>query len=55
MKTCSYCNSSGVLTKEHIWPSNIIKKYEEKLASYNKKIDKLVYSDPVIKDVWVIA
>jgi len=51
MKTCSYCNSTAPLTKEHIWPSNLIKKYEEKLASYNKKIDKLVYSDPVIKDV----
>lgn len=51
MKTCSYCNESGTLTKEHIWPSNIIKKYDTKLASYNKKIDKLVYSDPVIKDV----
>jgi hypothetical protein len=51
MKKCSYCNAISTPTKEHIWPSNIIKKYEEKLASYNKKIDKLVYSDPVIKDV----
>lgn len=51
MKNCSYCNEVGNLTKEHIWPSNIIKKFETKLASYNKKIDKFVYSDPVIKDV----
>lgn len=51
MKKCSYCDQPGVLTKEHIWPSNIIKKYETKLASYNKKLDKFVYSDPVIKDV----
>lgn len=51
MKKCSYCDEVGALTKEHIWPSNIIKKYETKLASYNKKIDKLIYSDLVIKDV----
>lgn len=51
MKNCSYCNETGNLTKEHIWPSNLIRKYETKLAAYNKKLDKLVYSDPVIKDV----
>lgn len=51
MKICAYCENVGPLTKEHIWPSSIIKKYELKLASYNKKLDKLVYSDPVIKDV----
>jgi len=51
MKKCGYCQETGSLTKEHIWPSSIIKKYEENLASYNKRIDKFVYSDPVIKDV----
>jgi len=51
MKRCAYCSVEGSLTKEHIWPSAIIRKYDEKLASYNKIIDGLVYSDPIIKDV----
>ncbi|OOG28794.1 hypothetical protein B1C78_00155 [Thioalkalivibrio denitrificans] len=51
MKQCAYCSEDRKLTKEHIWPSSIIKKYESKLASYNKKLDSFVYSDPVIKDV----
>lgn len=51
MKTCSYCGKAGQLTKEHIWPSNIIKKYEIKLASYNRKSNGFIHADPVIKDV----
>lgn len=51
MKKCAYCPNTGSLTKEHIWPSSIIKKYDYELSTYNKKIDKLIQSEPVIKDV----
>lgn len=51
MKKCAYCPNTGSLTKEHIWPNSIIKKYDHKLKSYNKRIDRLIQSDPVIKDV----
>lgn len=51
MKVCAYCKKAGPFTKEHIFPSNIIQKYRERQAFYNKRVDKFVYSDPVIKDV----
>jgi len=51
MKKCSYCNAGGSLTKEHIWPSSLIKKYEGGLRTYNKRNHNFHDSDPVIKDV----
>jgi len=50
-KQCAYCNDTGSLTKEHIWPRSIIKKYEPKLKTYNKRINKFIDGDPMIKDV----
>lgn len=51
MKSCAYCQLSCSPTKEHIWPSSIIQKYESRLKTYNKKINSFHLGDPVIKDV----
>jgi hypothetical protein len=51
MKICAYCELSCSPTKEHIWPSSIIRKYEPRLKTYNKRINKLYFGDLVIKDV----
>ncbi|MEH6670874.1 hypothetical protein [Halopseudomonas sp.] len=50
MKNCAYCGKSEKLTKEHIWPSTLIKKYED-LLTYNKSQNKLYKGDATIKDV----
>jgi hypothetical protein len=50
MKLCSYCRGNGTLTKEHIWPNSLIKKYEDLLA-YSKRDSKFYKGEPVIKDV----
>lgn len=50
MKNCAYCGKSEKLTKEHIWPSTLIKKYED-LLTYNKNQNKFYKGDAVVKDV----
>lgn len=50
MKNCAYCGKSEKLTKEHIWPNTLIKKYED-LLTYNKNQNKFYKGDAVIKDV----
>lgn len=50
MKNCAYCGKPEKLTKEHIWPSTLIKKYED-LLTYNKSKNKFYKGDAVIKDV----
>jgi hypothetical protein len=50
MKNCAYCDKPEKLTKEHIWPSTLIRKFED-LLTYNKSQNKLYKGDPLIKDV----
>ncbi|WP_419683761.1 hypothetical protein ACN22W_09445 [Burkholderia theae] len=51
MKRCAYCNVSGVkFTKEHIWPNNLIDKFED-LLTYNPRNENFYKGDPVVKDV----
>lgn len=50
MNNCAYCNSIEKLTKEHIWPSTLIKKFDD-LTTYNKANNKFYKGDAVIKDV----
>ncbi len=54
MTSCAYCGEWRPGTKEHIWPSALINKYE-KLHTYNPKTDKFYVGDPVIKDVCAIC
>ena len=50
-KQCAYCNSTGKMTREHIFPSSVISRYKESLVSINDKSESYFYSDHVIKDV----
>ncbi len=50
MKNCAYCGHREPASKEHIWPSSLIGKYEG-LKTYNPKNNKFYTGDPVIKDV----
>ena len=54
MKTnrkCAYCSSPDQLTREHIFPSSIIKCYENDMLSLNDKTKRTFKSDLVVKDV----
>lgn len=50
-KKCAYCGIDSPLTREHIWPDSLIKKYNEALKTYNKRTNNFYIGDPVIKDV----
>ncbi len=49
-KVCAYCKLPKKLTKEHIWPSSIVKKVKER-GRYSEKFNKIVWNDLTIKDV----
>lgn len=50
-KVCAYCKENKTLTKEHIWPSGFIKRFDANALTYNKNTNRFFKSDPVIKDV----
>lgn len=50
MKKCAYCRQQVALTKEHIWPKNLISR-NEMTHAYNPKTEKFHQSEPVIRDV----
>lgn len=50
-KICAYCKENKTLTKEHIWPSGFIRRFDTEALTYNKKTNSFFKSDPVIKDV----
>lgn len=50
MKKCAYCGRQVALTKEHIWPKNLISR-NEMTHAYNPKTEKFHQSEPVIRDV----
>jgi len=49
-KVCAYCDFSGKLTKEHLFPASVIARYNE-LWSSTDKLNKFFQSDLKIKDV----
>ncbi|CAK8713345.1 hypothetical protein GMJAKD_02610 [Candidatus Electrothrix aarhusensis] len=53
MKVCAYCKKENTLTREHIWPTSIIKKQfsDELKSTYNPKNNRFYPGEPVIKDV----
>lgn len=51
MRYCAYCGEDRVLTKEHVWPSSLIRKYTDGLKVYNTRKNNFYIGDPVIKDV----
>ncbi|MDI1276339.1 hypothetical protein [Methylobacter sp.] len=50
-RKCAYCGEFGNLSREHIFPSSIIQRSDEKLMSLNDKSDSYFKSDLVVKDV----
>ncbi|HHK9527896.1 TPA: hypothetical protein ACQZHT_001046 [Enterobacter hormaechei] len=50
-KFCAYCKSTSNLTREHIFPSAIIKSFDIDLLTITDKSDYHFKSDPVIGDV----
>lgn len=54
MKNCAYCGAASRLTKEHIWPKNLITK-NEMTHAYNSKTNVFYSGEPVIKDVCAVC
>ncbi|TBL82202.1 hypothetical protein EYY95_21830 [Hafnia alvei] len=50
-KFCAYCKNTSSLTKEHIFPSAIIKSFDIELLTITDKSDYHFKSDPVVGDV----
>jgi hypothetical protein len=50
-KACAYCGSEGVFTREHIWPRGIIRRAPDYEARYFGKVDKVLSSEHVTRDV----
>jgi len=50
-RECAFCGASENLTREHIFPSSVISKYEGSLISLTDKSDSYFRSDLVVKDV----
>ncbi|WP_333715825.1 hypothetical protein [Pantoea eucrina] len=50
-KKCAYCKKMGTLTKEHIFPSSILKSFKTKMHTINDKTDYSFKGDLVVADV----
>lgn len=50
-RKCAYCGTAENLSREHIFPASIIKRYEDDLISVSDKSDKAFKADLVVKDV----
>lgn len=50
-RECAYCGITENLSREHIFPGSIIKRYEEELLSINDKSDNVFKADLIVKDV----
>lgn len=50
-KKCAYCGNPESLTREHLWPTSLIQRFEEQMITYNGRIDKCYESEGTIKDV----
>lgn len=50
-RKCAYCGIAESLSREHIFPASIIKRFEDELISISDKSDKAFKADLVVKDV----
>ncbi|HHQ4674985.1 TPA: hypothetical protein ACSP2I_002292 [Aeromonas veronii] len=50
-RVCAFCGTGGDLSREHIFPNGVIRKYENEMLSINDKSDRTFKSDLVVKDV----
>lgn len=54
-RQCAYCGNLEFLTREHIWPTSLVKKFKEQLITYNAKVDKFHAGEATIGDVCKIC
>lgn len=50
-RKCAFCSTSENLSREHVFPSSVIKRFDNDLLSINDKSDKVFKADLVVKDV----
>ena len=50
-RSCAFCGVQKELSREHIFPNGVIRKYQNDMLSLNDKSDKTFKSDLVVKDV----
>lgn len=50
-RACAFCGEQKNLSREHIFPNGVIRKFECGMLSYSDKSDKIFKADLVIKDV----
>lgn len=50
-RCCAFCGAQKNLSREHIFPNGVIRKFDDGMLSLNDKSDKVFKSDLVVKDV----
>mgnify|MGYP005990257315 CR=1 FL=1 len=50
-RVCAFCRDQKNLSREHIFPNGVIRKFEYDMLSYTDKSDKMFKADLVVKDV----
>lgn len=50
-KLCAFCRTNNNLSREHVFPNGVIRKFETEMLSYNDQANKVFKSDLVVKDV----
>lgn len=50
-RSCAFCGVQKELSREHIFPNGVIRKYSNEMLSLNDKTDQIFKADLVVKDV----
>jgi hypothetical protein len=50
-RSCAFCGIQKDLSREHIFPNGVIRKYQSEMLSLNDKSEKTFKADLVVKDV----
>lgn len=54
-RSCAFCGTKNKLSREHIFPNSVIRKFEVEMLSFSDKSDTTFKSDLVVKDVCAIC
>lgn len=50
-RACAFCGDTKNLTREHIFPNGVLKRFESDMLSYSDKSKRMFKADLVVKDV----
>jgi hypothetical protein len=50
-RACAFCGDKNNLSREHIFPNGVIRRFEHEMISYGDKSDRMFKADLVVKDV----